>query len=92
MKDRDIIGYLCFDDMDTSDLADLDVYLDQLVGPTKQALLLMIRGASGWKWPYLVDHDFSMTPEILDEVLRSTEALGIKIFAVTCDQGTLALH
>ena len=89
MSDREKIGFICFDDLDIDDLADLDVYLDQLVGPAKQGFLLMIRGASNWKYPYMVDHDIAPTAEVLDEVLRSTEALGIKIFAITCDQGTL---
>ncbi len=79
---------LSFDEMNLKETADLDTRLDRLVGPSKMAQTVMVRGiVASWKFPVFVDFDMAITKPLLLEIICALESVKLKVLIALSDMG-----
>ncbi len=91
MTPRKKIAVLSFDDMNIDSRFVYDQAEDRIMGPHKDALVIMIRGLmSGWKQPVYYNFDKTITEEILNSrnsIIITIEAAGYQVVAIVSDLG-----
>ena len=80
---------VCFDEIFIDNTAEIDLKLDEVLGPGKQANVLFVRSYCGdLKYPVYWDIDSQLSVEELNSIIIALEdEAGLKIHSVTCDQG-----
>ncbi|KAF0297805.1 Transposable element P transposase [Amphibalanus amphitrite] len=80
---------ILFDEMSVDTRLCYDQQRDVIVGPHKQAQVIMVRSICGaWKQPVYVAFDTAISPEILMQLILSLEEMGYPVRAVVSDMGS----
>ncbi|KAJ4428499.1 hypothetical protein ANN_24536 [Periplaneta americana] len=84
----DKISVLLFDEMNVNGVICYDHEDDSILGPHRNAQIVMIRGLAGeWKQPIYYDFDKTMNRELLFEIITEIEVSGFRVVAIVSDLG-----
>ena len=89
MKQSEELSAICFDEINTSDLGDLDVKYDTFIPPNKLANMLFVRSLinADLKMPVYILNNGAYEKVLLFDVIYVLENVGLKILSQTFDQG-----
>jgi hypothetical protein len=88
MTELEKVATASFDEVHLKSGLAYDRKYDQVVGPHREANVLMLRGIfAKWKLPIWYDYDCKLTKEMLLEIINKVSSLGLDVVASVCDQG-----
>lgn len=88
MKETEKLCVLTADEMMLSRKVCYDASTDKVIGPFKQAQVIMARGLIGnWKQPVYYNFDTPITKNILDDVISQLYSASFTVVALTTDLG-----
>ena len=95
---EDFLMSFCFDECTVSHKGMLDLYTEQVIGPHKEAFLIMAKGLAGnWQVPIYINFDVKASPdppkiksqlvEVYEETFLQFEKIKFKVLLSVSDQG-----
>ncbi|KAJ4430610.1 hypothetical protein ANN_19198 [Periplaneta americana] len=88
LSEMDKLSVLLFDEMNVNGVICYDHEDDSILGPHRNAQIVMIRGLTGeWKQPIYYDFDKTMNRELLFEIITEIEVAGFRVVAIVSDLG-----
>ena len=86
------LAVISFDEMEISKIYEYDHESDRVFGPHKKLQLVMVRGlCKKWKQPIFYDFDTPMKKDLLFEIIKHVEDVGILVYGVNFDLGNHGL-
>jgi len=87
-KENFKLAVLCFDEVEIHKKFEYYQAEDRIFPAHKKAQVAILRGlCHNWKKPVYFEFDAPMTEKTLSNIICNVEAIGIEIWAVTCDVG-----
>jgi hypothetical protein len=88
LSEEERLVSLCFDEVSLSRRAQYDPGRDAVVGPHRQAQVVMVRPLIGtWKQPFYFDFDREMDKELFLTLVEELYKVGFIVCASVCDLG-----
>ena len=79
---------LFFDEVNNTQIGELDLRTDTVIGPHKMGNLVMIQGIThDWKIPIFLEFDRGLSKDNYQKIVLAVEEIGIHILFTCCDQG-----
>ena len=90
MKPLEELSAVCYDEINLSEQGSLDMRYDLYIKDAKEANMLFVRSLINpdLKMPFHLQYDSAYSKETFLEIIRTLQALGLKVLIQTCDQGT----
>ena len=88
----EFLAMLCFDEVNTTQIGELDLRTDAVIGPHKNGNLVMIRGLThDWVYPIFLEFDVGLSKANYNKILLAVEGIGIHLLLTCCDQGKMLI-
>ena len=86
------IAIVSFDEMEIAKILEYDHESDRVFGPHKKLQLVMVRGLfKKWKQPIFYDFDTPMKKDLLFDIVKHVEDIGILVYGISFDLGNHGL-
>lgn len=88
LTDYQKLVVLCLDEVYISQMVEIDLKAEQVVGPHKSVQTGVVRGLfHSYKQVIYYDYDTSLTPVIVKDIINQLYIVGFTVVALTTDQG-----